>query len=386
MSALKAVKREQRKLRELRKKQRQHTKKQQQYMTQPMKKDRAFGSTFVREDSSDDENEKRVKKRKNKNKESLWATRKESLVHLVYSLIRAVNPSKLHHGTSSLPGIACLLQMSQSDSESIKSGPSTHIELLSLAWGCINKSLTLPGFTEGGGRGKGHMVNGPDCQRLLQAIFGISTRHKSSATGSDNASHFTSSSLNDDTNFDNSTGSVVNSSSFLRDPTLVNPTVSVLVYPDVEVVVLSSLIVLRCVCRVEFTGAALEALAIALRTDDGKKCFIENHGMNAIIPMLGSVNIKRRGHPALLSSMVAVLLSVVRDGKHLNDFLKSIVHSEPFFGAASRAFRLNPSGNMHNQIMKLPDLQVIEALSMVLERLSRFHSNKSHSMFIQGTI
>ena len=66
-------------------------------------------------------------------------------------------------------------------------------------------------------------------------------------------------------------------------------------------------------------------------------------------------------------------------------FLKTIANSKSFFGAASRAFRLNPSGNMHNQIMKLPDLQVIEALSMVLERLSRLSSKSSYTMFIQGT-
>ena len=42
--------------------------------------------------------------------------------------------------------------------------------------------------------------------------------------------------------------------SFLRDSTLVNPTTSALVYPDVEVVVLASLIVLRCVCRVEYVS------------------------------------------------------------------------------------------------------------------------------------
>ena len=97
------------------------------------------------------------------------------------------------------------------------------------------------------------------------------------------------------------------------------------------------------------------------------------------------VNIKRRGHPALLTSMVAVLLSLVREGEQLMPFLKTIANSKSFFGAASRAFRLNPSGNMHNQIMKLPDLQVIEALSMVLERLSRLSSKSSYTMFIQGT-
>ena len=97
------------------------------------------------------------------------------------------------------------------------------------------------------------------------------------------------------------------------------------------------------------------------------------------------VNIKRRGHPALLTSMVAVLLSLVREGEQLMPFLKTIANSKSFFGAASRAFRLNPSGNMHNQIMKLPDLQVIEALSMVLERLSRLSSKSSYTMFIRGT-
>ena len=46
--------------------------------------------------------------------------------------------------------------------------------------------------------------------------------------------------------------------SFLRDSTLVNPTTSALVYPDVEVVVLASLIVLRCVCRVEYVSCSCE--------------------------------------------------------------------------------------------------------------------------------
>jgi len=49
--------------------------------------------------------------------------------------------------------------------------------------------------------------------------------------------------------------------SFLRDSTLVNPTTSALVYPDVEVVVLASLIVLRCVCRVEYVSCSCRMIS-----------------------------------------------------------------------------------------------------------------------------
>ena len=42
-----------------------------------------------------------------------------------------------------------------------------------------------------------------------------------------------------------------------------------------------------------YTGAALEALAVALRSEEGKKCFIHHHGMNAVTPMLGSVSVNQ---------------------------------------------------------------------------------------------
>jgi len=109
MMALKAVKREQRKLRDLRKRQRKQARRQQQQQLMPegsSRKTRAFGSTFVRDDSDSDDDEEEedgvattTRKRRGGNKKtkkdsSLWATRKESLVRLVYSLIRAGKKKK----------------------------------------------------------------------------------------------------------------------------------------------------------------------------------------------------------------------------------------------------------------------------------------------------
>ena len=409
-SALKVVKREQRRLREMRKQQRRTATQQRQQRQQRGQqqntsgiKERAFGGTFVRDedrededndDPDDDESVQRYSKKKRRKRATggIWATRKESLVRLVFSLIRAVDSTKLKNGTKSLPGVACLLQMSQTDHDTRSfAGPTTHAELLRLAWGCIDGALTLPGFDEGikGAARGGQMVPGPDCQRLLHAIFGSSTATNSNNNNSSGVTGVASSSLEEfsstmqDTGGEGGVSSTYSGPSFLRDPTLVNPITSSLMYPDVEVVVLSSLIVLRCSCRVEYHGAALEALSTALRTEEGKRRFIQWRGMHAVIPMLGSVNIKRRGHPGLLGSMVAVLLNVVREGEHLAPFLRTLTKSVPFFAAASRAFRLDPSGNMHNQIMRLPDLQVMEALSMVLERLSRF-SERTHTLFVRA--
>ena len=49
-------------------------------------------------------------------------------------------------------------------------------------------------------------------------------------------------------------------------------------------------------CRVQWSGTG--ALALALRSNDGKRVFVECHGIRAIIPMLGSVSIRRARAPS----------------------------------------------------------------------------------------
>ena len=334
---------------------------------------------------------KRAKKASSATGGRNWAFgNRDQLVQLVYSLIAAVDATKLKHGTKALPGLACLLQMAASsphESASGASGASTKLDLLRLSWSVIDASLSLPDLSLEGrpgfgnsssrvaGKGSTH-VPGPDCQRLLQAIFGIGTTdHRALKDLSENQKSRASDGRTSGRLIASETAG--DAPSFLQDSTLVNPVTSSLLFPDTEVVVVSALIVLRCVCRVEFNGAALEALALALRSNDGKRVFVECHGIKAIIPMLGSVSIRRRGHPRILGSMVAVLLSAVRDGPYLIQFLRSCAGPQ-FFAACARAFRMDVAGNVHNQIMKLPDLQVIEALSMVLERLSRSKSTHAY--------
>ena len=70
-----------------------------------------------------------------------------------------------------MPGIACLLQMSDHEDTRSFAGPSTHLELLRLAWGCINKSLVLSGFVEHRVKGD-HMVNGPDRYVHVEVVVG----------------------------------------------------------------------------------------------------------------------------------------------------------------------------------------------------------------------
>lgn len=429
--ALKAVKKEQNRLRKMRQEHRSAVRRQEERARQQLdQKQQWSNSTNVnyqglnRAGSESDEDKDDIvgdfeelmakdagtKASRSKGKAGAWSQKgrkgrnwafdnRSQLVQLVYSLISAVDAKKLKHGTKALPGLACLLQMSSSsphDGVGGANGNTSRLELLRLSWNVINVSLTLPGLSlegrpgfgttsktsrmHGGSRvGKGSThVPGPDCQRLLQAIFGIGTTDHRSIKDVDKAGNID---REDSDAMLRLKGAAGDAPSFLKDPTLVNPVTSPLLFPDSEVVVISALIVLRCICRVEFNGAALEALALALRSNEGKRIFIDCHGIRAIIPMLGSVSIRRRGHPRILGSMVAVLLSAVRDGPHLTSFLRSCVTPQ-FFTACARAFRMDVAGNMHNQIMKLPDLQVIEALSMILERLSR--SRSTHKLFVKA--
>ena len=51
------------------------------------------------------------------------------------------------------------MSLTDTDTRSF-AGPSTHVELLRLAWGCIDGALTLPGFDESK-TSSGHMVSAP---------------------------------------------------------------------------------------------------------------------------------------------------------------------------------------------------------------------------------
>ena len=83
--------------------------------------------------------------------------------------------------------------------------------------------------------------------------------------------------------------------------------------------------------------------------------------------------VKRVAHARILQSSVALLLAIVQEGSHL-DMLKRSCANEEFFGHCQNSLTLKPGRNAHDFISKIPDLEIIEALSMLLEKMSRHGS------------
>ena len=107
-----------------------------------------------------------------------------------------------------------------------------------------------------------------------------------------------------------------------------------------------------------------------VKTDAGRQEFVKRHGMQVLMPVLTSPLVKRVGHSRILQSSVALLLAIVQEGSHL-DKLKRSCANEIFFRHCQESLTLEAGRNAHDFIAKIPDLEIIEALSMLLEKMSR---------------
>ncbi|XP_010295126.1 PREDICTED: coiled-coil domain-containing protein 138, partial [Phaethon lepturus] len=121
---------------------------------------------------------------------------------------------------------------------------------------------------------------------------------------------------------------------------------------------LSTLIVLKTVTQVDYLAQAFDSLRIDLKTDEGKALFLEYQGVPVILSHLKAPS---RG---LLSSALDGLLQMTTESGSLQPFLEAC-SNESFFHTCSVLLRSS----------KL-DIQVLEKLCVILQKLSRIKSNK----------
>uniref|UniRef100_H0XB52 Coiled-coil domain containing 138 n=1 Tax=Otolemur garnettii TaxID=30611 RepID=H0XB52_OTOGA len=121
---------------------------------------------------------------------------------------------------------------------------------------------------------------------------------------------------------------------------------------------LSTLIVLKTVTQADYLAQAFDSLCVDLKTDEGKLLFLKYHTVPVI---LNHLRISSKG---LLSNVIDSLLQMTVESKFLQPFLEACSNTL-FFRTCSVLLRTP----------KL-DLQILEKLSIILQKLSKIKSNK----------
>ncbi|XP_064227699.1 coiled-coil domain-containing protein 138 isoform X5 [Aotus nancymaae] len=121
---------------------------------------------------------------------------------------------------------------------------------------------------------------------------------------------------------------------------------------------LSTLIVLKTVTQADYLAQAFDSLCLDLKTEEGKTLFLEYQAVPVIISHL------RISSKGLLSNVIDSLLQMTVESKSLQPFLEACSNSS-FFRTCSVLLRAP----------KL-DLQILEKLSIILQKLSKIKSNK----------
>ncbi|XP_030777661.1 coiled-coil domain-containing protein 138 isoform X2 [Rhinopithecus roxellana] len=121
---------------------------------------------------------------------------------------------------------------------------------------------------------------------------------------------------------------------------------------------LSTLIVLKTVTQADYLAQAFDSLCLDLKTEEGKTLFLE---YQAVPVILSHLRISSKG---LLSNVIDSLLQMTVESKSLQPFLEACSNSS-FFRTCSVLLRAP----------KL-DLQILEKLSIILQKLSKIKSNK----------
>ncbi|XP_040479617.1 coiled-coil domain-containing protein 138 isoform X6 [Ursus maritimus] len=121
---------------------------------------------------------------------------------------------------------------------------------------------------------------------------------------------------------------------------------------------LSTLIVLKTVTQADYLAQAFDSLCLDLKTDEGKVLFLEYKAVPVI------VNHLRISSKGLLSNVMDSLLQMTVESKSLQPFLEACSNTL-FFRTCSVLLRTP----------KL-DLQILEKLSIILQKLSKIKSNK----------
>ncbi|XP_016018461.2 coiled-coil domain-containing protein 138 isoform X3 [Rousettus aegyptiacus] len=121
---------------------------------------------------------------------------------------------------------------------------------------------------------------------------------------------------------------------------------------------LSTLIVLKTVTQADYLAQAFDSLCLDLKTEEGKTLFLKYQAVPVI------VNHLRISSKGLLSNVIDSLLQMTVESESLQPFLEACSNTL-FFRTCSVLLRTP----------KL-DLQVLEKLSIILQKLSKIKSNK----------
>ncbi|MEE6470246.1 hypothetical protein FKM82_008904 [Ascaphus truei] len=121
---------------------------------------------------------------------------------------------------------------------------------------------------------------------------------------------------------------------------------------------LSTLIVLKTVTQADYLAQALDSLCMDLQIDEGKALFLEYQAVTIIL------NLLRLSNRGLLSSILDILLQLSTESRFLQPFLDSC-SNESFFRTCAALLR-----------DAKVDVQILEKLSIILQKLSKIKSNK----------
>ncbi|XP_020820852.1 coiled-coil domain-containing protein 138 isoform X2 [Phascolarctos cinereus] len=128
--------------------------------------------------------------------------------------------------------------------------------------------------------------------------------------------------------------------------------------PNLSLRFLSTLIVLKTVTQVDYLAQTFDSLCLDLKIDEGKALFLE---YQAVPVILSHLKITNKG---LLSNVMDSLLQMTVESRFLQPFLEAC-SNVLFFRTCSVLLR-------HPKL----DLQILEKLSIILQKLSKIKSNK----------
>ncbi|XP_072332803.1 coiled-coil domain-containing protein 138-like isoform X2 [Scyliorhinus torazame] len=127
---------------------------------------------------------------------------------------------------------------------------------------------------------------------------------------------------------------------------------------DLNVRFLSALSILKTITQVDYLAQAFDILLNDLKTDEGKALFLEYRAMQIILCYL------KPSSKSLLCSAVDIILQMTMESRYLQHFLQAC-SSETWFRTCSVLLRNS----------KL-EMQILEKLSIILQKLSKIKSNK----------
>uniref|UniRef100_UPI00398E7C54 coiled-coil domain-containing protein 138-like isoform X2 n=1 Tax=Pristiophorus japonicus TaxID=55135 RepID=UPI00398E7C54 len=127
---------------------------------------------------------------------------------------------------------------------------------------------------------------------------------------------------------------------------------------DLNIRFLSALSILKTITQVDYLAQAFDILLVDLKTDEGKALFLEYQAVQIILCYL------KPSSKCLLYSAVDIILQMTMESRYLQHFLKAC-SNETWFRTCSLLLRNS----------KL-EVQILEKLSVVLQKLSKIKNNK----------